>query len=179
MRGTVPGLVNPHPIGLALPALFLDDDFTQRFTAGLDEVLAPVLLTLDCLDAYLDLDLAPPDFLDWLAGWVAMPVAEEWPTGLRRELARHAVELHRWRGTAHGIALHARILTGGEVTVTDTGGTTWSGSPGADPPASGPPEVRVRVQVADPAAVDQVRLREIVSAAVPAHVRIVLEVIGS
>ena len=85
MRGAVPGLPTPHPIGLALPALYLDDGFTQRFTAGLDEVLAPVLLTLDCLDAYLDLELAPPDFLDWLAGY-RMPE----PTRLADKLAGEA-----------------------------------------------------------------------------------------
>ncbi|MFD0823820.1 phage tail protein, partial [Micromonospora zhanjiangensis] len=100
MRGSVPGLVSPHPIGQQLPAMFLEDDFAQRFTAGLDEVLAPILLTLDSLDTYFDLELAPPDFLDWLAGWVAAPVDPDRPPGVRRDLVRHAVEVHRWRGTA-------------------------------------------------------------------------------
>lgn len=176
MRGAVPGLTSPHPIGLALPALFVEDDFTQRFTAGLDEVLAPVLLTLDCLDAYFDLDLAPADFLDWLAGWVAVPADEGWPEALRRDLVRHAAELHRWRGTARGVALTAQILTGGEVEVTDTGGATWSNTAGTAPPAPTAPEVRVRVRVPDPDAVDQSRLRELIAATVPAHVRTTIEV---
>lgn len=176
MRGGVPGLTSPHPIGLALPALYLEDDFTQRFTAGLDEVLAPVLLTLDCLDAYFDLDLAPADFLDWLAGWVAVPVDEGWPESLRRDLIRHAAELHRWRGTTRGVALIAQVLTGGEVEVTDTGSATWSNTAGTAPPAPVAPEVRVRVRVADPETVDETRLRELVAAAVPAHVRTTIEV---
>lgn len=176
MRGAVPGLTSPHPIGLALPALYLEDDFTQRFTAGLDEVLAPVLLTLDCLDAYFDLDLAPADFLDWLAGWVAVPVDGNWPEELRRDLVRHAAELHRWRGTTRGVALMARVFTGGEVEVTDTGSVTWSNTAGTAPPAATEPEVRIRVRVADPGAVDVARLRELVAAAVPAHVRTTIEV---
>ena len=44
----------PAPIGEQLPALYADDDFAQRFTAGLDTVLAPVFSTLDNLPAYLD-----------------------------------------------------------------------------------------------------------------------------
>ncbi|GAB3159057.1 phage tail protein [Micromonospora sonneratiae] len=176
MRGVVPGLPSPFPIGLALPALYLDDDFTQRFTAGLDEVLAPVLLTLDCLDAYLDLSLAPPDFLDWLTGWVAVPMDETWPTPLRREVARNAVELHRWRGTARGIARQLQIITGGEVEVSDSGGVSWSATPDATPPPATAAEVRVRVRVADPARVDPARLQELVSTAVPAHVRTIVEV---
>jgi hypothetical protein len=48
MRGTVPGLASPHPLGGTLPALYADDSFAQRLCDGLDEVLAPVLATLDC-----------------------------------------------------------------------------------------------------------------------------------
>ena len=176
MRGAVPGLASPFPIGMALPALYLDDDFTQRFTAGLDEVLAPVLLTLDCLDAYLDLELAPPDFVDWLAGWVAAPTDGAWPLALRRELVRHAVELHRWRGTARGIALQMEILTGGSVEVDDSGAVTWSSSPNSSPPPATPAQVRVRVRVPDPASVDRPRLQDLLAATVPAHVSATVEV---
>ncbi|MGW2874684.1 hypothetical protein ACWDCZ_41715, partial [Kitasatospora sp. NPDC001225] len=66
-RAAVPGLPSPHPIGELLPALFAEDDFAQRFTAGLDTVLAPVFATLDNLPAYFQPGLAPADFLDWLA----------------------------------------------------------------------------------------------------------------
>ena len=179
MRGVIPGLASPHPIGSALPALFQEDDFTQRFTAGLDEVLAPVLLTLDCLTAYLDPDLAPPDFLDWLADWVAAPVPAGAPLTLRRELVRQAVELHRWRGTARGLAAQVGILTGGEVTVSDSGGVSRSDEPGAVPPPEAPAEVAVRVRVADPAGVDQAWLLQLITSAVPAHVRATVEVMPS
>lgn len=176
MRGVVPGLLSPYPIGLALPALYLEDNFTQRFTAGLDDVLAPVLLTLDCLDAYFDLDLAPDDFLNWLAGWVAVPADPSWPVELRRTLVRHAVELHRWRGTAQGIALALRILTGGEVEVRDSGGVTCSTTPDSQPPPRVPAEVWIRVRVPDPASVDHARVHQFLATAVPAHVRPTIEV---
>src|SRR4029453_7641000 len=72
MRATAAGLATPPPIGEHLPALFQEDEFAQRFVGALDEVLAPVFAVLDCLDAYLDPWLAPPDFVDWLADWVAL-----------------------------------------------------------------------------------------------------------
>ncbi|HEY0696896.1 MAG TPA: phage tail protein [Micromonospora sp.] len=177
MRGVVPGLPSPHPIGLALPAMYLEDEFVQRFTAGLDEVLAPVLLTLDCLDAVLDPELAPPDFVDWLAGWVGVPVDPAAPVALRRDLLRHAVELHRWRGTARGIAAAVRLLTDGEVRVTDSGWVRTPASP--EPAGNGPPEVLVEVRPADPDQVDRHRLDELVRSLVPAHVRVTVEVTGT
>jgi phage tail-like protein len=177
MRAGIPGIASPHPIGLALPALYLEDDFVQRFTAALDEVIAPVLLTLDCLEAYLDPALAPDDFLDWLAGWIAAPVDEAWPVALRREVIGQAVELHRWRGTPQGVTAEIRLLTGGEVELTDSGGVSWSATPTGAPPADEPAQVRVRVRVADRSGVDQRRLREMVAHAVPAHVRTTVEVV--
>ena len=75
MRGIVPGLASPHPIGGTLPGLYADDSFAQRLCEGLDELLAPVLATLDCLPAYLDPGTAPLDLLEWLAGWVGIAVA--------------------------------------------------------------------------------------------------------
>ena len=43
MRGTVTGLDSPHPLGGLMPAVYQDDNFTMRWTAALDDVLAPVM----------------------------------------------------------------------------------------------------------------------------------------
>jgi phage tail-like protein len=179
MRGPLPGLASPHPLGPRLPGVFVDDDFTQRFVSAFDTVLAPVFATLDCLDAYLDPAVTPDDFLTWLAGWVALELAEDWPEPRRRELVRHAIALHRWRGTRRGLVEHVRLVTGGEVEVADSGGCGWSPEPGGALPGSAGPGVRVTVRVADPAAVDQRRLRRAVAVAVPAHVTTTVEVTGT
>lgn len=164
-------------MGATLPGIYLEDDFTQRLLGALDEVLAPILLTLDCLDAYFDPALAPADFLDWLASWLAVPVDAGLPVRLRRELVHRAVELHRWRGTARGIAAEVQLLTGGQVEVTDSGATVVSPQPGAPVPISASAAwVQVRVRVADPGAVDERRVRQVVAAAVPAHVQATVEV---
>src|SRR4051794_31821685 len=62
MRGSIDGLASSAPLGMMLPAVFADDDLAQRFVAGLDEVLAPILNVLDCLDTYFTPSLAPADF---------------------------------------------------------------------------------------------------------------------
>jgi phage tail-like protein len=153
-----------------------EDDFTRRFTQALDEVLAPVLLALDGFVAYLDPALAPPDFLDWLAGWVALPIKEQWTVEQRRVLVAHAVELHRWRGTRHGLATHLTLLTGGRVTVEDNGGTiasVQSTDPAAQPVR---PYVTITVAIADPSHLDESRLRTAAAEHVPAHVPFTLRI---
>lgn len=177
MRAAIPNLPTAHPIAERLPAVYLDDDFTTRFTQALDDVLAPVLLTLDCFAQYLDPRIAPEDFVGWLAEWVAFPVDERWSSGQRRELVAHAVELHRWRGTKRGLATHVRLLTGGDVEVLDSGVCAWTERAGGPVPGDGPPRVVVRARVPDPSTVDQRRLHETVVELVPAHVRVTVEVL--
>jgi phage tail-like protein len=177
MRTQLIDLPTAHPIGDLLPGIYSDDDFTQRFTAAFDAVLAPVFLVLDGFPAYLDPDLAPEDFLDWLADWVALELDEGWTLSQRRQLIRHAVELHRRRGTRRGLAAHVRLLTGGEVELTDSGGCSTSDTANGPLPGSSPPQILVRVRVADPAAVDRRRLRTAVIEAVPAHIRVSIEVL--
>jgi hypothetical protein len=96
----------------------------------------------------------------------------------RRELVAKAVELHRWRGTRRGLAEHVRLLTGGEVEVTDSGGCTSSDQPGLPLPDAGRPGVVVRVRVPNPAALDVERLTSAVVGAVPAHVNVHVEVMS-
>ncbi|GAA0261859.1 phage tail protein [Saccharothrix mutabilis subsp. mutabilis] len=178
MRTGGPTLPTPHPLADRLPAVYLEDEFTQRFLAALDEVLAPVFTALDGFAGYLDPKVAPEDFLDWLAHWVALDVGEGWSVLQRRALVANAVQLHRWRGTRRGLIAHVRLLTGGQVEVVDSGGCTSSDRPGAPLPDTGPARVVVRVRVADPGAVDRVRLSAAIAAAVPAHVVVELEVGG-
>jgi len=170
MRNGIPGLPTPHPIGEAMPAVYAEDGFAQRFTGALDDVLAPIFATLDCFEAYLDPAMAPEDIVDWLADWVALPIDDSWSTERRRELVRHAVQLHRWRGTKKGLAAHVRLLTGGEVEITDNGGCSWSRTALGELPGSPTPSVEVLVRVTTTAGVDVPRLSSTVADAVPAHV---------
>lgn len=170
MRGGVPGLPSPHPLGPTLPALYQDDDFAQGLLAGLDEVLAPVVSTIDNFEAYLDPHLTPDDFLTWLGSWVGIAIDETWSMERRREAVARAAELYRRRGTASGLGEQIEIHTGGTVEIVENGGTAWSIDPGGELPGSPKPLVVVRVTVDDPKAIDPVRLDALVAAAKPAHV---------
>ncbi|WP_326786596.1 phage tail protein [Streptomyces sp. NBC_00151] len=168
-RAAVPGLPSQYPIGGQLPALYADDDFAQRFTAGLDTVLAPVFATLDNLPAYLDPRVAPSDFLAWLASWVGAADHPRWPVELRREAVLRAVELHRWRGTRRGLVEGLRLTLGVHAEVSGDGGAAWSSTAGTDLPPEPPAETLVRVWPGREARVDERRVHEVVRAMCPVH----------
>jgi phage tail-like protein len=174
----VAGLATPHPMGERLPALFLEDSLAQRMVAAFDEVLAPVFSCLDNLDAYLDPQLAPEDFLQWLGSWVGLALEESWPVERRRAFVAEACRLYRVRGTPRGLAAHLEVVTGGEVEVVDTGATAYALVPDAGLPGQPGFELTVRVRVPEQGAMDVPRLDALIAAAKPAHVVHRLEVLG-
>ncbi|MEG3628129.1 phage tail protein [Streptomyces poriticola] len=176
-RAAVPGLPSRYPIGEQLPALYADDDLAQRFTAGLDTVLAPVFATLDNLPAYLDPRVAPADFVTWLASWVGGTDDPRWPVELRREAVARAVELHRRRGTRHGLVEALRLVLGVHADVRGDGGAVWSSLPGAALPPAPDTEVLVRVWPGRTETVDAERVRELVRALCPVHTSCRVEVL--
>ena len=103
MRGTVAELQTPHPLGRSLPAIYQEDDFSMRYLSAFDTVVAPIPLTLDCFDAYLDTNLAPEDVLQWLGGWMGLLLDPDWPLQRRRSLVGEIVSLYAQRGTPFGI----------------------------------------------------------------------------
>ncbi|MEU0523774.1 phage tail protein [Streptomyces niveus] len=177
MRAAVPGLPTPHPLIDQLPAVYLEQDFLRRFLGALDEVLAPVLLTLDNVPAYLNHRTAPDDFLDWLASWVAVEPHEDSPTDHRRTAVRGAVARHARRGTLGGLAEAVRLETGTEPEIVESGGTAWSTSPNTPLPGSAVPWVTIRVRAAEGRPLDRVRLEELIDTEVPAHVGFSLELL--
>jgi phage tail-like protein len=170
MRGSIPDLISPYPLGGALPAIYQDDRLAQAMLAALDEVIAPVFNTLEDFDSYLDPHLTPDDFLDWLGGWVGIAIDESWSLARRRDAVADAVDLYRLRGTAAALRRQVEIHTGGTVEIVENGGTAWSIDPGGDLPGDDAPLLVVRVTVDDPKAIDPARLDALVAAAKPAHV---------
>lgn len=179
-RGHVAELGTPHPLARMLPALFQEDPVALALVSALDTVLAPVLNTLDSLDAYVDPALAPADFVEWLSAWVGMSFEEALPADRQRELVAEAVALYRRRGSAGGIRDLVALHTGArpaDVEVRDSGGVAWSGVPGHTFAGGSVPSLTVRVRVPDPRAVDERRLRALVGAVRPAHVPFSVEVV--
>ncbi|WP_410574422.1 phage tail protein [Amycolatopsis sp. cmx-4-61] len=169
MRGAVDGLRSPHPIVEFLPAVFQEDEGIRRWVAGLDDVLAPALASLDCLVAYLDPMSAPADFLELLAAWTGVELDENWPLDRQRSTVAHAAELHRVRGTAYGLQWQLDMLTDGRARLHDAGGVTWSQSPTDDTDHQPPRRLVIEVS-ADLSPEEVSAVRELVEWAKPAHV---------
>jgi phage tail-like protein len=170
MRGLVDDLPTPHPLGETLPAMFQEDDFVQRLCGALDQVLAPVVSTLDSLTAYLDPDTAPEDLLEWLAGWVGVALDGATSSERRRALLREGVELHRWRGTAQGIKRAVAAVYDTTPEIIDSGGATWSADPTESLLGDKHPELVVRLRVDNVDAVDRRQLDAVITAVKPVHV---------
>lgn len=175
----VEGLQSPHPIGLELPGLFHDDDFTQRFTAALDEVLAPVFITLDAIEAYVDPWLAPEDFLAWLSEWVGLPIEENLPEDRKRAMVAKAVTIHTWAGTARGITELVETYTGIRPEVSDSGGVAFSATPGGAVPGTDDATVTVTLRVPSGEEVDVEGVHRLLRGTLPAHVVTTVDVVRS
>jgi phage tail-like protein len=166
MRGSVEGLGTPFPLEGGVPGVLLGDGALPAMLAAFDDVLAPLLATLDNLDAYLDPDLTPEDFLGWLAGWLGVAIDGGWSPERIRDVIRHTPELVRWRGTPQGVEAAVRVLAGVDAEVVDSGGVSWSPRPQGDLPGSPAPMLVVRV----PPGSDQRAVEAAVLSAKPAHV---------
>jgi phage tail-like protein len=128
----------------SLPAVYRDpeDAFAMRFLQGLEELLDPIVAFLDALPAYLDLSLAPPDFVMQIGEWLGVDPEAQWRGLLgddevrRRELVGHATVIARRRGTAASLQLVLDLLFPDvELRVRDYGRSTFSAER-RDPPAA-------------------------------------------
>jgi phage tail-like protein len=71
---------------------------------------------------FYDPHVAPPEFLDWLAGWSAFTMDLDWPESEKRALIKRAVDLYRIRGTRRGLTLFLKLFTGHEPDIDEN---TW------------------------------------------------------
>ena len=112
--------------------------FAMRFLHALEEVLDPIVATLDSLPAHLDADLAPEHALAGMASWLGVDEVESLPATQRREAVRRAGELARLRGTRAGLEL-ALSLFFPDITVriNDHGAVVVSESVDDAPPVAG------------------------------------------
>jgi phage tail-like protein len=178
MRGVIDDLDNAVPLSLQLPAIYQEDDFTQRFVSAFDVALAPVVAVLDDLAAYVDPHLAPDDFVEWLAGWVGLELFGSWDLGTRRAIVAEAVHSYRRGGTADAIKEAVALASGADVEISESGGASWSSTPHSELPGDDSSTMRVIVRVDDPQTVDAARLDAFVVSVKPAHIGHVLEVVA-
>jgi phage tail-like protein len=111
-----------------LPAVFRTDPFTGRFLLAFEAVLSglPDLSDQPGLEAvigriasFFDPATTEPDFLPWLAGWVALSLRADWDDQTRRDFIGQIVPLYQLRGTRAGLLRILRLYTGEQVEVFD------------------------------------------------------------
>lgn len=119
-------------------AASLRDDpppFAMRFLHALEEVLDPIVATLDSLEAHIDVDLAPEHALAGLATWLGVDEVESLPAASRREAVRRAGDLGRQRGTRAGLELALQLFFPAvSLRIEDHGGVVVSTAVDAPPP---------------------------------------------
>ena len=84
-------------------------DFLERFLANLEGVYTELEGRVAAVQALFSAAGAPPEALDWLAGWFGMVLDPAWPEAKRRLLLRHALRFFQARGTLRGLHLALRL----------------------------------------------------------------------
>ena len=110
-----------------LPAVYSADpgsaDFLARYLAIAQTSIEDIEAGLAGIPALFDPLAVPDPFVDYLAGWLDVPVEGTWTSQQKRLLIKAAVGYFRGRGTPAAIRAHVsaylRSMTG--VTVTDDG----------------------------------------------------------
>lgn len=99
-----------------LPAVYQADavsrDLLDRFLRIFQTIFESFEARIDDFADFLDPDGTPSNFVEWLAGWIAMTFDPTMEEAVRRNLLRHAPELYRMRGTPAGIRRFLELAFG-------------------------------------------------------------------
>ncbi|MDE0975619.1 MAG: phage tail protein [Candidatus Nanopelagicales bacterium] len=177
-RKFIEGLNTPFPMVNYTPSMLAEDPIVQLLLGALDEVLAPIISVLDCYDAYLDPQLAPLDFIDYMSSWLLVSQVEYWTEETRRASLASTVPRSKWRGTVISFEERINSLFGVSVLVTDSG-KVIANSQFTDPDLweeSASPAVLVAVPKSSDAFVSLEMIREALQAVLPAHVALEIRV---
>lgn len=107
-----------------LPQVFQKQDrtgghFLREFLWVFDHIFADLQRHLDRVHQYFDPLESPPEFLSWLASWVALTIDQDWPEAKQRKLIRQAIDMYGFRGTVRGLKLFLSIFTEVEPEITE------------------------------------------------------------
>lgn len=104
-----------------LPPIYSEDAvaaaFVERFLSLFETIFHGLEEEVTNLFQYFDPQLAPPEFLPWLASWIDLGVDEGLPVDRIRRLIREAPDLFGRKGTPSALARFLEIYTGASVLV--------------------------------------------------------------
>jgi phage tail-like protein len=119
---------DPKPFGELmkyLPSVFHGDPFLAKYVSAFEQILVgsndPRLRSLEAIIAdiarYFRPEVAPEEFLPWLAGWMAFGMRADLTAELQREFLTRVISLYKRRGTAESLRTLLKIFTGAEPTI--------------------------------------------------------------
>jgi phage tail-like protein len=147
-----------------LPVGMVEDDFFVRFVSIFQDVSTTLLDDADNIDNVLDVTVAPDSMVRWLGSWIGEDsIDPALPVDLQRTSVRTAARTLAWRGTRRGLEEYVGLLSGGPVTIVDTGGVYAEGGAPGD-------AARVSISVASTGGMPVPDFVTLVRDQVPAHV---------
>lgn len=120
--------VGPEPsrLEIFLPELFQEGSApsqvaseTHRLVRIIGSVFAEFGKAIDNIPDSFDPQLAPADFLPWLASWMALLLRADWDESQQRAVLARIIPLYAKRGTKSGIEEYLKIYAGEGVTIKD------------------------------------------------------------
>ncbi len=111
-----------------LPSIYHSSAFLGSFLKAYEKILSGIddeyeiegiEEKLNNIHNYLDPDETPVEFLQWLAGWVALTLkeGEGWTEEKKRKLVSQIVPLYQKRGTREGMEEYLKIYVGEGVRI--------------------------------------------------------------
>ena len=148
----------------SLPAVMQEDPFLTRFVTMFEEIASTVRYAVEKTSDVADVTVTPAPMVRYLGQWVQAPgIHQELPVTKQREIVRAAGETMPERGTARALERLLGAVTGGAVTVHDSGGVFADGKA-----PIGPATVVVRIETTGH--LNDTDVRNLVRAEVPAHI---------
>jgi phage tail-like protein len=149
-----------------LPRGMTGNLLVQAFVAAAERTGDSVRSQLDALEYQLDPNLASPEMLIYLGGWLGFLFDPLDTPAVHRPLLRAIGKLLVKRGTKEGVRELVEQLTGGDVSIEDGGGVF---GPGQDVPEQ---DLTVRVEISRLGPVRKERLRAIIERELPIGARL-------